>query len=157
MKTYEGVPPEGREPAKIACNNPQAVTDDFLVSPDGRLFSWGTRTHETAASALAILLDLLGDEKRAMTLHRRFMYRSLVDRLKSDQPFTLTEDEIRRTIEAIEEVAETTESERAAVDVQPAPMLIETGIGPGGVPIKWDDAKPNTIRPNPPLKTEEHK
>lgn len=157
MKTYYGTPPGQISVMAIADGQTTAeAAPRDLPSPDGRAFSWGTRTHETAASALAILTDLIG-AKRALALHRRFMYRALVDRMKPDQPFELTEDEILRVVEAIEEVAEGIPAERSSVDVQPAPMLIEQAIGPGGTRMEWDADKTNTIKVNPPLKSKEVK
>ena len=67
-------------------------------SPTG--FEWGYAGSGPAQLALALLADCLGDDEAAVELHQEF--KSAVVAGLSFAGWTLTEDEIRETVEAME-------------------------------------------------------
>lgn len=106
---------------------------------DGDL-AWGDKSQGSANLALVILKDVLGDDMRAIRLHRRFMYRTCVN-WKKDGNWSIGESEIRQHIAAIEETDATMVGPaRAVVATDLPPMVHDGGIGPGGSRVEWDQS-----------------
>ncbi len=68
-------------------------------SPDG--FAWGYAGSGPAQLALALAADVLGDDQRAVAVHQGLKF-ALVARWDQDQPWTLTERELRDKILEVE-------------------------------------------------------
>lgn len=66
-------------------------------SPDG--FEWGYGGSGPAQLALAILVDLLQDDKEAERHHQKFKW-AFIAKLKQDEDWDITEKEIRHWLDA---------------------------------------------------------
>lgn len=105
MKTYIGErTPDGCQVVVVDSARPDA---SYLLpprhdlrnhSPDG--FNWSYSGSGPAQLSLALLADALGDDRRAERVYQRFKQR-VISRLIGDH-FTLTADEIRQTVTALE-------------------------------------------------------
>lgn len=98
---------------------PQVLSGDF---------GWGKGNPKGAALAKAILTGMGLDEQRAIRLHRRFLWRVIVN-WSGDKPFTITGEEVAAVVAEIE----ATESLAANVQPERPPVAHEGGIGVGGV------------------------
>jgi hypothetical protein len=78
------------EPSLKLCNH----------SPDG--FEWGYGGSGPAQLALAILIDCLGDQERALRLYQDFKWR-VVARWPQESGWNITENEILDTCEQLED------------------------------------------------------
>jgi hypothetical protein len=68
-------------------------------SPTG--FSWGFAGSGPAQMALALCADALDDDERARRVYQRFKFR-VVARWKMGEPWTITQADIVKAVEAIE-------------------------------------------------------
>jgi hypothetical protein len=60
-------------------------------------FDWGTLGEASAQLSLAILADALGDDRKALQLYWGFNW-NVVAKLKPNEPWRLTETEVRRAV-----------------------------------------------------------
>jgi hypothetical protein len=112
MKTYEGVAHPGTPyPSDAnAAGHWMVVRDGQMlkIAPSQKLwkhsegFSWGYPGSGPAQLALALLLDALGDKQRALRLHQRFKS-SVVARWPKDEGWTITEDEIKKICDRLDD------------------------------------------------------
>lgn len=134
MKTYAGVP--GDKPMIMVVEG--GVTKSLVGD-----FGWGTHViagrklpdPKGREAAKAILLDYFnGDEHATNRMFTRFQHRVIVP-LQADKPLKITSLEIAAVLKEIGDTERETAGAISKVDMEPAPIAREGGIGPGGVPF----------------------
>lgn len=120
MKTYMGVP--GETPLVTVTDTATGKT-----LPLGGSHGWG-KSVDAGNTALRILVDHLGDEAQARTLHRRFMHRALVP-LRADQPWTLMGAQVAIMLQEITANAADIAKVQDAVAHEVMPVADERGPG----------------------------
>jgi len=109
-----------------------AQISPLLPGLAGDGYGWGDGGPASTRLALALAVDVLGDEGRAMRVYQRLKHR-LVTGLRKESGWTITEDEIVAQIADIEKVERDTATIRGMVAREPAPVVMEGGQG-----IGWD-------------------
>jgi hypothetical protein len=107
-KTYSGVPTSlhnvsvevlvDGQTKSVYSLTPRASQRLFNHSPDG--FNWGYGGSGPAQLALAILLDLFGDDSLALSWYQPFKW-AVIARLPQGMPWKLTSGEIVCALEAL--------------------------------------------------------
>ena len=109
MKVYEGLLHDGEAKIFVTQNNKRSelrIEPSLRVwnhSPSG--FNWGYGGSGPAQTSLALLLDALGDQERAVNLHQSFKFRVVAD-WPSDSNWTITDEEIKNTCTELEMIRE---------------------------------------------------
>lgn len=125
----------------------------FVVNPGVRelgTFEWGKKpfgngrsmppSEKCRALAKAILVELLGDHTRAEELYLRFMHRTAAE-WKHGSPWTKTEDQLLKVVEAIETTAADAQRDRATM----ARELPAGGLQIVGKIAESDPSKPAPV------------
>jgi hypothetical protein len=93
--------------------------------------------HVQASDQLAkvLAMDFLGSEEEATKVYQRLKRRT-VSVWRHDQPWSLTERELRTLLDDIEKIERDTAQMRHMMATQVAPIVHVGGIGPGGARIE---------------------
>lgn len=97
VKTYSGVRAGTAKDVTVNHNPLNARPDLWPTGPKD--FDWGNGNNRSARLALAILAEHLGDDQRAVALHRRFHF-AVVVHLASES-WSITTDEIEAYLTSV--------------------------------------------------------
>lgn len=128
MKIFRGVP-----------GDPPTVTvsiDDVAVFPihiDAPLPWWGNSGLGVGPKelSLAIAKSVLEDDMLALKIHQRLKYR-VVAQWRSDQPWSITADQVKAQVDDILRIERESQSMVAAIAREPVPVVMEGGLGIAG-------------------------
>lgn len=129
LKTYIGVPAAPGLPPVVTCTTIGPASSSTTVLTGGP-FDWGKGGDLAHAPNLAkaILTDYLGDEYEATQLHRRFLWRAIMN-WNRGQPWRLISRELDTILADIRGTEPLAAAEKLAVDRERPPVASEGGIG----------------------------
>ena len=133
MKTYRGDP--GPPCVVLVWSDDMPDTPPWELNPtlSEQGFAWGQKVDtrgDQARLALAMLIDLLGDEKEAAKYNQRLKYRLLYP-LKPEESWEITGAEILGHVEDMKRIARETAPLIKQMALEPAPVVNEGGQGIG--------------------------
>lgn len=149
MRVYRGLP---GGVAKVTVQMNDGLPRVLRYYRQGVGFGWGNGLLPASHLAFALAASVTGNEAVADKVHLRLKHRLLVN-VKADQPWTFTDAEILQHISSIQEIETSTAMSRRMVAQEPAPVVMEGGLGVGGRTIQWDPktpAVPTPAVPTPP-------
>lgn len=117
-----GNPTEGAGPGQLGL-----ATDEAAAEIRQRLRDRAAAINQTI---LAIATDLLGSEEEAIKVYQRLKHRTVLT-WPSNQPWTVTEEQLRKHLEAIEQI----ERETAHIRRSNYPREV---VAEGGAGVVWD-------------------
>ncbi|SDG87391.1 DUF6166 domain-containing protein [Roseospirillum parvum] len=117
MKTYQGW--RGPEGTLVTVDGQPLEPRLDLLSLAAEGFEWGYQGNGPGQLALALLADALGDDARALALHRAFRDEVVV--FLSGDEWALSEAQVRRAVADLERSAQA----RADDGVVEVPMTLE--------------------------------
>jgi hypothetical protein len=136
VKTYRGTPGPPEAVVTVEDANGSVRT----IDPPVVGFGWGNGGPASTQLALMFAMDMLGSREHATCIYQRLKHRTVAT-WRADQPWTITEAELRAQIDDILKVERETAQARAMVAQEPAPIVME-----GGRDIVWDSAEPGARR-----------
>ena len=129
MKIYRGHP--GPPESTVTVHEGGTTRPLYRPAVGDLGYGWGDGGMLATRLALALAGDVLDDDHEATKIYQRLKHRT-VRLWPADQPWMITEADLKAQIEDIRKVERETAQMRAMVAREPAPVVNEGGLGIGG-------------------------